>query len=218
MASKGSGRGGSVRIGALMVLAVCFVASALVRVGDVVAALPDRKASSDLINEAPNDDPDKAGSAKKAKPAKVSAPQDVIAELKRQRELLDAREAELAEREQQLKALNKRMKDRLEELKSERKRLEETAVVVNDAAGKDVRRLAAMYEQMKPKQAALIFDKMAPSFAAGFLSEMRPEAAAPILQNMQAEKAYAVSLMLAGRNIGRGDDADGAGKAPEAGN
>ena len=60
-----------------------------------------------------------------------------------------------------------------------------------------------MYRQMKPKQAAQIFDQMPPSFAAGFLGEMAPESAALIMANMDAERAYAVSLLLAGRNVGR---------------
>lgn len=204
MPRQGRAAGARVRGGALMVLATCFVVSALVRVGDVVAALPKSKATSGLVNKAPDNE---AKHAADGNGAAARGPQDVLAELKRQREILDARESKLAEREQTLKALQVRLKDRLKELKAERSRLEETATLVNDAAGKDVRRLALMYGQMKPKQAALIFDKMAPSFAAGFLAEMRPEAAAMILQNMQADRAYAVSLMLAGRNVGRDDTA-----------
>ena len=69
--------------------------------------------------------------------------------------------------------------------------------------GKDVRHLATMYQQMKPKQAAAIFDKMAPSFAAGFLAQMEPEAAAAVMANMGADQAYSVSLLLAGRNVGK---------------
>lgn len=198
------------RVGALLILAACFLISALIRVGEVVAALPEGADKSGLINEPASKD---TKSAPEAEKDDVRAPGDVVAELRRQRELLAAREAELVEREQQLRVLNARLKERLGELKSERKRLEETAALVNDAAGKDVRRLALMYGQMKPKQAALIFDQMAPSFAAGFMSEMRPEAAALILANMAAERAYAVSLLMAGRNVDRDEDAS----APAAG-
>ena len=198
-----SGGQSRARVGALLILAACFLISALIRVGEVVAALPEGEDKSGLINEPASKDTKKASEADKDA---ARAPSDVVAELRRQRELLAAREAELVEREQQLRALNARLKDRLGELKSERKRLEETAALVNDAAGKDVRRLALMYGQMKPKQAALIFDQMAPSFAAGFMSEMRPEAAALILANMTAERAYAVSLLMAGRNVDRNEN------------
>ena len=196
------------KVGALLILAACFLVSALIRVGEVVAALPDGEDKSGLINEPASKD---TKSAPTTDEDAVRAPSDVVAELRRQRELLAAREAEIVEREQQLRALNARLKDRLGELKAERKRLEETAALVNDAAGKDVRRLALMYGQMKPKQAAQIFDQMAPSFAAGFMSEMRPEAAALILANMAAERAYAVSLLMAGRNVER-DESEPAAK------
>jgi flagellar motility protein MotE (MotC chaperone) len=75
--------------------------------------------------------------------------------------------------------------------------------LVDDAAGKDVRHLVAMYEQMKPKQAGQIFNAMDPTFAAGFLGQMNAPSAALILANMDAEKAYSVSLLLAGRNVDR---------------
>ena len=200
------------RVGALLILAACFLVSALIRVGEVVAALPASDEKSGLINEPASKDTKSALAGGKDD---VRAPSDVIAELRKQRELLAAREAEIVEREQQLRALNARLKDRLDQLKAERKRLEETAALVNDAAGKDVRRLAVMYGQMKPKQAAQIFDQMAPSFAAGFMSEMRPEAAALILANMAAERAYAVSLLMAGRNVERDKDAPAAADGPE---
>ncbi len=187
-----------VRVGALVVLACCFVVSALVRVGDVIAALPESEANSDYVNEPLDRESKTAG---ESAIGAVRAPKDVIAELRRQRELLNAREAELAAREHQLQAVDKRLTDRLEQLKAERKRLAATAATVHDAAGKDVRRLSEIYGTMKPKQAAQIFDKMAPSFAAGFLTEMRSGAAALIMANMEADKAYAVSLLIAGRNV-----------------
>jgi flagellar motility protein MotE (MotC chaperone) len=60
--------------------------------------------------------------------------------------------------------------------------------------------LTAVYETMKPKDAAALFEAMQPEFAAGFLGRMRPEAAGAILAGMSPEAAYAASLLLAGRN------------------
>ncbi len=124
-------------------------------------------------------------------------------ELHRQRADLARREAALEEREQLLEAIEERLRDRLAELAAARDKLAETAALVDDAAGKDVRHLVDMYRQMKPKQAGRIFNAMAPEFAAGFLGQMGAEPAALILANMDADKAYAVSLLLAGRNVGR---------------
>ena len=191
-------------MGALFVLGGCFALSAILRAGQVVA---EAKGDDGFGNPLPKE----ATTASEAKPMKADAkdpmmgmaPEALLQEVRRQREALEAREAEVAARERALSGLGNQMKQRLEELRAARDRLAKTAALVDDAAGKDVRRLAEMYQQMKPKQAGQIFNEMAPSFAAGFIAEMRPDAAALVMANMEAEKAYAVSLLLAGRNMNR---------------
>lgn len=175
---------------ALLILAVCFFGSALMRAGDVVAALPDRQAAGGVpAAEAARHPPEQPGAG------------TLAAELLQRRADLTEREAKLDERAQMLEIIEARLRERLAELESAQRKLAATAVVVDDAASKDVRHLAAMYEQMKPKNAGHIFDAMDPTFAAGFLGQMNAPAAALILANMNAEKAYSVSLMLAGRNV-----------------
>ena len=188
----------SVRIGALLVVAIGFVASALLRAGEVVAALPE--STDDGFG---NPIAQHVQTTPIALPAErtMVGPPELIAEIKELREKLDSREEALSERELKLRILENRMKERLEEMRAARERLAATAALVDDAAGKDIRRLAEMYQQMKPKQAGQIFNEMAASFAAGFIAEMRPDAAALILANMEAAKAYAVSLLIAGRNL-----------------
>lgn len=183
-----------VRTGALTTLAICFFVSGLLRAGEVVAALPGR---------------DDAGAGQASEhslpPGEAGEPDlgTLAAELHRQRADLARREAALEERAQLLDAIEERLRDRLAELAAARNKLAETAALVDDAAGKDVRHLADMYRKMKPKQAGRIFNAMAPEFAAGFLGQMGSEPAALILANMEADKAYAVSILLAGRNVGR---------------
>ena len=186
--------GGRVQTGALSSLAACFFISGLLRAGEVVAALP-------VYGEAPAGHVvEQAQTLAEADPPDLGA---LAAELHRQRAELVRREAALEERAQLLEAIEERLRDRLTELAAARERLAETAALVDDAAGRDVRHLADMYRQMKPKQAGRIFNAMAPEFAAGFLGQMGAVSAAQILANMEAEKAYAVSLLLAGRNVGR---------------
>ncbi len=196
----------SVRIGALLVVAIGFVASALLRAGEVVAALPE--GTHDGFG---NPIAQHVQTPPIALPAErtMVGPPELIAEIKELREKLDSREEALSERELKLRILENRMKERLEEMRAARERLAATAALVDDAAGKDIRQLAEMYQQMKPKQAGQIFNEMAASFAAGFIAEMRPDAAALILANMEAAKAYAVSLLIAGRNL-KQRPADGA--------
>lgn len=190
--------GGRVRAGALSTLAACFFVSGLLRAGEVVAALPERGDSG-------------AGRAVEQTQATGETPMEentldlgaLATELHRQRADLAAREAALDERAQLLEAIEARLRDRLAELTGARDKLAQTAALVDDAASKDVRHLAEMYRQMKPKQAGRIFNAMAPEFAAGFLGQIGADAAGLILASMEADKAYAVSLLLAGRNVGR---------------
>ena len=202
--------------GALVTLAAGFLLSAALRAGEVVAALP--AASGDGFG---NPLPRVAGGASGSHAAgsgaagvgiEGPAPAEVraeavrlVAELRERRDALDARAAALDTRAQTLEAMEERLGERLRQLEEAQRRLERTAVMVDDAAGRDVRHLAEMYTQMKPKQAAEIFDEMPPSFAAGFLGRMEPEAAALIMANMDPPRAYAVSILLAGRNVGRGE-------------
>ncbi len=188
------------QLGALIALASCFVLSALLRAGDVIAALPE-SGDDGFGNPLATPAQQQITSANPADAGETGKPMTLIAELREQRDRLEKRESLLRSREQTLKTLETQLNQRLEEIRAARERLKDTAALVDDAAGKDVRRLAQMYQQMKPKQAGQIFNEMAPSFAAGFIAEMKPEAAALIMANMEAEKAYAVSLLIAGRNM-----------------
>lgn len=185
------------KIGALFVLAIGFALAAALKAGEVVAGLPLLAADDGFGNPVAVQSASPPAAAK----SMTMDPADTIEALRVMRAELKERENALRTREITLQTLEKRMRERLEGLKDAREKLERTASQVDNAAGKDVRHLASMYQQMKPKQAGEIFNQMAPSFAAGFISEMRPDAAALILANMEAEKAYAVSLLIAGRNM-----------------
>lgn len=189
--------------GALAILSVCFCASALLRAGEVVAALP--AAGSAALAEA-GADPAHGAPAPEAGAPEAGAPGGDLAltaaaELRQRAADLAAREARVADRERLLAEMEARIEERLAELEAAREALSRTAALVDGAAERDVARLAEMYQQMKPKQAAQIFDTMEPGFAAGFLAQMRSDSAAAILANMDAEKAYAVTLLMAGRNM-----------------
>ena len=184
------------RVGALVVLACCFLASAALRAGDVIAALPGGDDGFGNPVLAPHAMPKTA-----AEPEPEPEPGTLLAELRNRREIQSARERELDAREQELEAIEERLRTRVEELQKLREEMKKWQVGPDEAAEQDVRQLAEMYQQMKPKKAGEIFNEMAPSFAAGFLSAMRPEAAAQIMGNMEAEKAYAVSVLMASRNL-----------------
>ena len=88
----------------------------------------------------------------------------------------------------------------MSEMQAVEAKLSATLSVADGAAEKDLARLTAVYEAMKPKDASALFETMAPEFAAGFLGRMRPEAAALVMTGLSPKAAYGISVLLAGRN------------------
>lgn len=113
---------------------------------------------------------------------------------------LKAREDAIAVREKAVALAGSEAERRIAALETAERKLAATIEQADQAAEKDVARLVAVYERMKPKDAAALFAEMAPDFAAGFLSRMRPEAAAAVMAGLDPKVAYAISVQFAGRN------------------
>ncbi len=113
---------------------------------------------------------------------------------------LDAREARLEDRAAAMRLAQEQLDQKIAALIEAENDLARTVAVADQAAEADVARLVTLYESMKPKEAAPVFEAMAPDFAAGFLARMRPDSAAQVLAGLKPETAYAISLLMAGRN------------------
>ncbi len=113
---------------------------------------------------------------------------------------LKSREQAFEDRAQALEIAEEQVRKNLLALEQAEADLERMIALSSDAAEDDLSRLTSVYENMKPKQAALVFAEMPPEFAAGFLGRMRADAAATILAGLAPDKAYAISVLLAGRN------------------
>ncbi len=181
------------RRGTLVVIAALLVCSAVIRslagAGTALArageADPDAKPAAALSPEACRSEADFA--------ALIVALQNREAALRRQ-------ESQARMRMQALTAADAEVQEKLDALREAETRLRDTIALAETASEDDINRLVAVYEAMKPKEAAALFDTMEPAFSAGFLGRMRPEIAAPILAGMRTEAAYSVSAILAGRN------------------
>lgn len=110
------------------------------------------------------------------------------------------REAALADRMAALALAEKAVQTRMTEMAEARESLMQVVSVADGAAEKDLSRLTAVYEAMKPADAARLFSAMAPDFAAGFLGRMRPETAAAVMAALDPKAAYGISALIAGRN------------------
>ena len=126
--------------------------------------------------------------------------QELMALLRERSDRVAEVEATQAQRQKDLVQAEAELLENLNKLEDAETRLSATIQRVDGASSDDVSRLTSVYESMKPKDAALLFEQMNPEFAAGFLAEMSPSAAAGILSGLTAEKAYAISVVLAGRN------------------
>lgn len=203
------------RPGALLVITICLLGSSALRVGDPegavlrgFGALARAAASSEA--EPASAAPAPAGSVSEASapaplagcaPGASLADADPLLAAIREREAeLEARAEAIAGREQVLHVAEAKIEEQLLALEEAELRLSETLALADRAAEKDLLQLVAVYEAMNPKNAADIFDAMDVSFAAGFLARMRKESAAEVLSGMAPEKAYAVSVLIAGRN------------------
>lgn len=134
-------------------------------------------------------------------PLTCPEPPAALAEALRKRaEQVAKQEAALADRMAALALTESTVEARLTEMKTAEEKLSATLSLADGAAEKDLVRLTAVYEAMKPKDASALFETMAPEFAAGFLGRMRPDAAAAVMTGLSPKAAYGISVLLAGRN------------------
>ncbi|PJE27396.1 Flagellar motility protein MotE, a chaperone for MotC folding [Pseudooceanicola antarcticus] len=189
-------RRGRPRRGTLALIAGLLMASAGLRVAlhsDQVFAL----------DSTPSEAPLQASMASADAGMSCEQPPEIEAML----EAFDAREARLNQREAQVRdrmnalaIADEEIDKKLAQLETAEAALKATLALADNAAENDITQLTAVYENMKPKDAAALFEQMAPEFSAGFLGRMRPEAAAQVMAGLSAERAYAISVILAGRN------------------
>jgi flagellar motility protein MotE (MotC chaperone) len=183
----------------LTFIAACFVASAVVRVGDMGSAMAQAPAPEPTA-------PPRAGPARAPTLAEQAAacgvePGPLIEAIRERAAALEAREARLAERESLLTVAESRVREEIARLEAAESALAATLALADGASERDVAHLVGVYETMKPKDAAQVFAEMDPRLAAGFLARMRADAAAAILAAMDAPRAYAVTVIMAGRHV-----------------
>ncbi len=178
--------------GALFIVAMLFAISGALRLGSGVGEALARA----------DDPPETAlGSADAANDQGQCETPSALAEALALREgRVAVQEAALQDRLAALALADAAITDRMEKLKAMEDELKATLALADGAAEADIERLTAVYQAMKPKDAAALFEAMAPEFAAGFLGRMSAESAAAILSGMSSEAAYGVSVIVAGRN------------------
>jgi flagellar motility protein MotE (MotC chaperone) len=179
------------RIGTLSAIAgllICSAALRMIGISSEAIAASDQGAlpATEQVRETPEQE---------------TAELDALLESFKERETtLADEEAQLNERAQVIEKMEAALSAKLLELEQAEASLRELLAIADTASEDDVARLTAVYENMKPKNAAIVFEEMEPSFAAGFLARMRPDAAASVMMGLKPKTAYAISVVLAGRH------------------
>ncbi|ARO15420.1 hypothetical protein BVG79_02080 [Ketogulonicigenium robustum] len=126
----------------------------------------------------------------------------VLAALRAREDRLVQREGAMADRMRALEVVEARVQNQLVALDRAQSDLAATMAQASTAASNDLATLTAVYQEMKPEEAAAIFTAMDPVFAAGFMAMMRPQTSAAILARLDPAQAYGISAIIAGRNTG----------------
>ncbi|HVC59107.1 MAG TPA: hypothetical protein VND19_01935 [Acetobacteraceae bacterium] len=121
----------------------------------------------------------------------------VLLDLRQRRQELDARAAALTVRESILKAAEQKLTARIEELAALQKKLQGLEATHKQREEAGWQRLVKLYEDMKPRDAAVIFNDLQMPVVLALVDRMKELKAAPILAAMNPNKARDVTAGLA---------------------
>jgi len=152
----------------------------------------------------PETEPAKAPATRPAA-AICETPEEMLAAVKQERDLLAAQKEELDQRASEIALAAERVEvetARLGELKQE---VEALLTRVEQAHTADVDRLVNLYRNMKPKEAALIMNDLDIEVSVMVLGTMNERDAAPILARLNPVRAQAISKIILERSKLPGD-------------
>ena len=178
----------------LFVIAGFLLVSAALRVGlytsEAIAANSDKETNV----------PSEIQSPRSASCQMDKSTEEMVLAIQEKNQSLRQKEDLIASQELALALSHQAVDKKLAELKQAEDNLLQAISISQTAAQSDIQNLTSVYASMKPKQAARLFEEMDSEFASGFLGLMPPENAAEILAGLSPQKAYAISILLAGRN------------------
>lgn len=143
--------------------------------------------------------------AEKTEPEACLMPEEMLQVIQTEREFLDQQREELAKRQAEIDLASEKLKleqARLDELKGA---LEGLLAKAEAAQTDDVRRLVALYSNMKPKDAAAIMNDLDIEVSVMVLGTMNERTAAPVLAGLNPVRARAISKIILERSKLPGD-------------
>jgi flagellar motility protein MotE (MotC chaperone) len=145
--------------------------------------------------------PDAAGAASFDTLTLTKSEVEILQQLAKRRDELDQRERALKDREALLAATEQRINDEIQKMQQLKAAYEQLQTQRSDAEEASLRRLVAVYEAMKPEEAARIFETMEGSVLLDVVTRMGERRLAPILAQMTPARAQALTVAMANRRV-----------------
>ena len=143
----------------------------------------------------------------------TGAERAILEHLQERRQELDARARELDIRESLIQGAEKRMDAKLDEIKQTEARIKVETQQKDEAEAARLKGLVAMYENMKPRDAAKIFDRLDLPVLVEVSTLINPRQMADILAQMSPDVAEHLTVELASK--AQQTKADGTGDLPK---
>ncbi|WP_038952813.1 flagellar protein FlbB, partial [Bradyrhizobium japonicum] len=135
--------------------------------------------------------------------------------LQARRQEIESRQREIDIRESLLKSAEKRIENKVEEMKAVESRISATQAEQKAAEAQRMKGLVTMYEGMKPKDAARVFDRLEMGVLIEIASQIAPRKMSDIMGVMSPEAAERLTVEMARRANGGGDQSAAAGDLPK---
>jgi flagellar motility protein MotE (MotC chaperone) len=150
-----------------------------------------------------------------AQPQVSASERAILERLQSRRQEIEARQREIDIRESLLKSAEKRIENKVEEMKAVESRISATQAEQKAAEAQRMKGLITTYEGMKPKDAARVFDRLEMSVLIEIASQIAPRKMSDILGLMSPEAAERLTVEMARRANGGGDQSASAGDLPK---
>ena len=176
---------------------VAFDASSAFAAGEPTKSAPKAAASVATAN-GPALGPPMCLPVDLAKEAGISAAEfRLLQSLQERRQTLDSRERDIVTRENVLKAADARIGERMTALRAVEGNIQRLLGQVDDLEAARIASLVAVYEKMKPKDAARIMEGLDEEVLIKIAQRMKTQPMALVLANMSGERARRVTQRLA---------------------
>lgn len=177
---------------------LAFDASSALAAGDAPKAAAPKAESATQASSGPSSGPPMCLPVDLAKEAGISAAEfRLLQSLQERRQALDSRERDIVTRENVIKAADGRIGERLASLKVVEANIQKLLGQVDEQEAARILALVAVYEKMKPKDAARIMEGLDEEILIKIAQRMKTQSMALILANMTGERARQVTRRLA---------------------